>query len=481
MALYNSSQDATSNLNHIYFFIDPATSQCNANHADDSNVSTAPAQTSTPQHSRASSSVWLGGVETSTAASASSTSDMNPLAESFIPQSTKSQPSNPLATPFEPCAKEVKVFGPPPPPTASQLYELRETEDKGFGLFATCYIKRGTLIICESPLLQIQDNALHLVWRPYCRLSKSDKETFDVMHSFQPVELELEFASRCFLIDSSDRSLSKDDIEELVQDQVRVMSIFSANNFGMSPKGLAVYATASRLNHSCVPNVHHSYNPTLKQITVHANQDIYPDQELLTTYIGGEGTYQVRSQRIERLRSSYDFTCQCPACSDGGKVSDGRRELMNHIAWGLQQYNEGVAAHHPFIPANVLSALKQAEDLVAVMLQEGIFTLELTKAYRMASKQALALHDFDKALQYGYTESEVERNCLGTQLKDLRKLGVASEIWIEQVYAVITKEKGEEFVRKLRDEVRERKKKEHRKQGKDKSKKNEQEKKDGDT
>ena len=132
---------------------------------------------------------------------------------------------------------------------------------------------------------------------------------------------------------------------------------------------------------------------------------------------------------------------------------------MSGIAWGLGQYNQHTKTPHPFIPTNPTSVLKQSEDLVSIMLSESVFTIELTKAYRMASQSALQLKDFDTALEYAYDEAEVERNCLGSEIKDLRKLGVATECWVERVFEALRRERGEVVEGEYRGIVRRGKKK----------------------
>ena len=378
MACDNRVRVAAGGLKHIYFFIDQSAS-------DDE--TTTSADGSMKHHSRTSSP---GSNNTEAATTVSSSSELNPLATPFKPRFDDSEPS-----------------AVPPAPSATQIFELRRTTDKGLGLFATSFIPRGTLILQEEPLLGITRNEFHLAWGPYSRLGNAQNAAYDSLHSYQPENANLENASRLHLLDPNDESLDEDDIDEFVSDHVRVMSIFSVNNFRMVPSGLAVYATASRLNHSCVPNVHHSYNPTVKRITVYAVNDIEPEQELFTSYLGGEGNYSTRSQRIEKLRATYGFTCRCPACTDPTKKSDGRRELMNSIAWGLQQFEEGAPSNNAFIPASPLPALKQAEDLISIMLQEGLVTIELSKAYRYASKCALRLKDYHKAVEYACNEAEV--------------------------------------------------------------------------
>ena len=310
-------------------------------------------------------------------------------------------------------------------------------------MFATAPITLGTLIICEQPLIRVTGEAVRSVWGSYCRLSNPQKAAFDSLHGYQAKNLNFEQESRRFLIDPNDDSLDEEDIEELVADHVRVMSIFAVNNFHIPPYDLGVFATASRLNHSCVPNVHHSFNPTLKSTTIYAVKDIQAGEELCATYLGGEAHYFVRSQRIEILRSRYGFTCDCTACRDRTGASDGRRETMASIAWGLDQFEGGARPVRPFIPVNDLAALHQAEDLITLMLTEGIQTVELMKVYRVASKQALRLKDYSLALEYARDEEQVERNCMGTELGDLRQKGIATECWIAQIFETIRLEQGD--------------------------------------
>jgi len=244
------------------------------------------------------------------------------------------------------------------------------------------------------------------------------------------------------LIDRCVGSMDPEDYKEIIQDQVRVMSTFACNNFQCG-EGLAVFATTARLNHSCVPNVHHSFNPTLQKQTVYAMRPIQPGEELCTTYLGGGGAYQVRAQRIESLRTNYGFTCACPACTDVTGQSDGRRELMGSIAYGLQVFQYGgQVPEHPrpwYVPASPKLAISQAEDFISMLIGEGILSIELCKAYRMASMIALGLKDFDKAKHYAFAEADVEKICLGSSLDDLEKSGVAAACWLEMLRKVMVK------------------------------------------
>lgn len=431
MAVIQPAQEIDSSLRHIYFFMDNGADvsqqSTNSRHQDFESTTS---NDSTAQRSRTSSPASFK-TDASNTSSSTSSSDLSPLASDFTPHS------------------KVGSVHPIPPPTASQQFELRKTHDKGFGLFATAPIPLGELIICEEPILRITGEEVHSVWGSYCRLNQAQKVAFDCLFGYQAENLNFERAARKDIVDPNDDSMDEDDIEELVTDAVRVMKIFSVNNFHLPPDDLGIFATSSRLNHSCVPNVHHSYNPILKRTTVYAVKDIEAGEELCITYLGGKGHYWVRPQRIEQLRANYGFTCNCPACSDRTGASNVRREQMASIAWGLEEFKKGSKPANQYIPADRLNALKQAEDLISVMLEEGVVTIELGKAYREASRHALALQDYSKAVEYAQNEATVERNCLGTTLFDLKRKGVAAECWRQEVFQAIGADLGRYGLKKF--------------------------------
>ncbi len=253
---------------------------------------------------------------------------------------------NPLAPEFKLSQRSSRV---PPPPSASQIFELRQTGERGLGLFAVAHIPRGTLILVEKALFQTTGPQTQLAWGQYVRLDDSQKAAYDSLHAFNPEHLELEHTSWTCLRDFCRHIDDPNEVENAVAEHIRVMSIFATNNIRITENQLAVYATASRLNHSCAPNVVHTFNKRLRMLEVRAVRDIIPNEELLCNYLGMEAMYSVRSQRFEILRNNYGFTCHCKACSDETGASDRRRLLLEAIVWGLKQYdnNEPVTTLAP--------------------------------------------------------------------------------------------------------------------------------------
>lgn len=329
--------------------------------------------------------------------------------------------------------------------SAKELYEICQIDGKGIGLVATAFIPRGTRIICEKPLLKIQENVMHLAWESYLRLDNASKATFDKLHCYATDPDGLENISRMFLID---HSMDKAEVGKLVAEHVRVMSIFSINNFNLE-SGLAVYAAASRLNHSCEANAHHGYNPNIYRFTVHAVRDIAAGEEITISYMGGPGGYMVRSQRIDRLRTNYGFTCTCPKCSDNTGESDTRRELINNLCWGLGQYELGAAPTYPFVAENAGQAFAFAVMAINFMKAEGLHSGEFLTALRAASQHALTLQDWHTALEYALQEQEAQSNMLGTEVQDLVQKGAAASCWIEKVRGTVKEVLGNKQANKL--------------------------------
>ncbi|KAK3716204.1 hypothetical protein LTR37_006649 [Vermiconidia calcicola] len=359
--------------------------------------------------------------------------EMNPLAPAFWMRKKESASSVPALN------------------AASSLVEIRKVEGKGCGLFAVASIPRGTMIISEAPLMKILNAGIHLTWGPYCRLSNQDKAAYDAMYGYQPPSIDFDSIARTSLVDPFDDTMDGGDVDKLVAEQIRVMSTFAINSFNLQPHHLGIYASISRLNHSCVPNVHSFINGPLGVNTIYATKDILPNEELTITYLGGRASYLPRSKRIPELHRKFGFICQCSACTDQTGASDGRRELLDYLAWGLNEYNDHSTATDACIPASHAAALSQAEDLIITLKQEGLDTIELTKAYRIASYAALKIKNYEYALQLAREESEVEKYCLGTDLRDLRRLGIATESWFKRIYETIEVWEGKEVAREYQE------------------------------
>ncbi|CAK4030459.1 hypothetical protein BAUCODRAFT_305787 [Lecanosticta acicola] len=358
---------------------------------------------------------------------------------------------SPLANDFRP------TFGPAPPPfiVATSFYEKREIHNKGTGLVALRDIPVGTRIICEPPLLTIPYNLTTLVWDQYCQLSLEDKHVYDNL-SYHP-HLNAHLRQPGQISSSSENSKIDGDADE-EGDAIRVTQIFASNNLVIAKGAHGVFRETSRINHSCVPNVHHSFSPDLKKEVVHAARDICAGEELLTTYMGQAGIFSTRAQRTEYLRTNYGFTCQCPACTDITGVSDAHRMLLNSLVYGIEQFRKGSDGVCDTKPKSLSEARSQAIDIIGTLLTDGLSGTELVRAYRLASELAVDDKDFEQALEFAVKELEVECNLMGMERDDLKRKGLASEQWIAEI-----QEKQREMMLQERKKLKHAKKNQNRK------------------
>lgn len=261
----------------------------------------------------------------SSASSPSKTTPLSVSAPAFVPFGPPlPPPPAPAITAAATAQRKIKKYGKAvPSEPIAPLFEQRKTAEKGIGLYAVTKISVGTRLICEAPLVRIRSNDISLVINAYQKLPQHKKEIYDRLHAYTPknINLEQELLHIYGVIDDNKK----------LANHLKVMSIFSANDFLLADQSaLGVFETVSRINHSCIPNVHFSNNAELGgRETVHAARDIEAGEELLANYIGGRANYQPAVQRREYLSQHYGFVCQCDACSGVNPVSDACREVGN--------------------------------------------------------------------------------------------------------------------------------------------------------
>ncbi|KAB5517133.1 hypothetical protein PHYPO_G00185910 [Pangasianodon hypophthalmus] len=89
---------------------------------------------------------------------------------------------------------------------------------------------------------------------------------------------------------------------------------FTVEDEELSHIGSAVFPDVALMNHSCCPNVIVTYRGTSAE--VRAVKDISPGEEIYTSYID---LLYPTEDRMERLRDSYYFTCDCKECKTKSK------------------------------------------------------------------------------------------------------------------------------------------------------------------
>lgn len=126
-----------------------------------------------------------------------------------------------------------------------------------------------------------------------------------------------------------------------------------------------IFPTISRINHSCVPNVYHSWNCFKKFETVYALKDIEKNEEIVTSYID---LYADRDTRKNQLKKSFRFICCCQICKNDSsniKKSDIRRKVLN-------QLDQEIAL---FAFKNPEKAIIKGEQLLKYLKDEDMYYL----------------------------------------------------------------------------------------------------------
>lgn len=162
-----------------------------------------------------------------------------------------------------------------------ECFVIRSAPGKGVGMFATRDIKRGECVLSEKPLVYTYRNLVR-TQMAIDAMSDADKEAFYALHNIH---------TDC----STALGIARTNALPLGSDAV----------------DCAVYKTLSRINHSCVPNVNHTWNSKFKKEYIHATQDIAEGSEIFTSYLAA---YMVREERMSYLQKNFKFECQCSLC-----------------------------------------------------------------------------------------------------------------------------------------------------------------------
>ena len=204
----------------------------------------------------------------------------------------------------------------------------------------------------------------------FAKLSAEDQDVFLSLHSRPQGAMD---TARTSLLRSRP-ALRSSDKPFSIEEQVKVMAIAETNAFEAGDES-AVCPEISRINHSCLPNVHHCWNSTIGAETVHATRDIVKGEEILITYIVICGSRNLRKEQLER----YGFQCTCPACDTStmfGKASGRRRKRLFELDQKLAMHSQ----MHIFSPlGGDREALNAVKESLKLLKEEGLDNMETTR------------------------------------------------------------------------------------------------------
>eukprot|EP00929_Paragymnodinium_shiwhaense_P004825 TRINITY_DN10602_c0_g1_i1.p1 TRINITY_DN10602_c0_g1~~TRINITY_DN10602_c0_g1_i1.p1 ORF type:complete len:357 (-),score=81.43 TRINITY_DN10602_c0_g1_i1:418-1488(-) len=233
-----------------------------------------------------------------------------------------------------------------PSEMAGKICTIRKTETIGRGIFAVKDIKPGELILDERPLVEVPELSrrevlvvliiIGIAWQNLDSGLLGWFETglvaFLASSIVQKLGESAFVCSRAGKLDEEGKQAYYSLTSGFADSWhfLNTLMIFRSNKMASTYRG-GVYAKASVLNHSCVPNAYHYWNEERQRMMVHAIKPIEKNQEITICYIE---PYQTREDRQAELKQSYNFDCKCIACCWGESKranSDGRRECCARV------------------------------------------------------------------------------------------------------------------------------------------------------
>ncbi|KAK5170899.1 uncharacterized protein LTR77_004043 [Saxophila tyrrhenica] len=281
------------------------------------------------------------------------------------------------------------------------MYNIRNAGAKGFGVFATRAIQRGTRILAELPTFTItSDRDLLPAFRRLSLEARKYISELSVNANKKPAILDWsEAAYHVFrgALTTTPRSLFS------INEYSTLLAAFRNNCFNIGDDRRAIFHDISRLNHSCVPNAQGNFNTAIDGFAVHATHLIESRQEITISYLAEHGA--VRSSRQAKLAQGYGFACGCPVC-DGSTVKGAESEERRRVVREqLGVFSEGEQGGR--------EELEMMMSLIEMFEREGLAGRELGTMYLSAAESNCKLNDPVAAKECSRLGLDMEQRCLG--------------------------------------------------------------------
>ncbi|KAI1401169.1 SET domain-containing protein [Hypoxylon fuscum] len=281
------------------------------------------------------------------------------------------------------------------------MIEIRRSDSVGGeAVFATANIDRGTRLAAEIPLLVVplvpEEEELSEVCKAIDQLPEGKQAEIAELSCNPSVAERLKkdnhirhqvwgFYKAKKWKDKEGNSLQGKKLQKIVKRTIDLCVIYFTNNVQLGPEGKygsGIFPLFSRMEHSCVPNAHNSWNPTLERLTIHAIHDIKADEQIFVDFIGNVN--RTRQQRAASLITTWGIICNCQACTEP-KI-DQLRHRMLVLDQALAAFVCGASKQPNFsavhgIPRVATSeeALEAAEELVHLLETQNLQGMELCR------------------------------------------------------------------------------------------------------
>lgn len=261
-------------------------------------------------------------------------------------------------------------------------YKMEATPDSGFGMVATRFIPRGTLIISESPLFTICGDLLTLgrtaavIEEKVNSLSAEQKIIFYSLHNSHGPG---------------------------VSTAVGTVKT-NAHPLGVGARDCGIFPVCSRFNHSCASNASYMWVATAAQEAIYAGKDIAAGEQITVNYLDEPRLNQKRSDRRAVLMRDFQFECCCNVC--GG--SPGAVTASDHRRLEIARLDE-IIGGGTLALTNPSRCLEHCKDVLRLYIEEGMNDDSLFKTYNDALQICIMHGDLARASAF----AALAVTCLG--------------------------------------------------------------------
>lgn len=229
--------------------------------------------------------------------------------------------------------------------------EVRSIPGKGKGLITSRPIKRGDIILLDSPRIIAsaqfpshisREQGQSLFNTTLDHLPKSDRD----------------------LVLSLDKSLGGTDIENVMKTNAFACQL---NDGEVGDGYMCLFPSVARINHACRPNAHGRFIPRTLLMEIKAVRDIEAGEEISISY----GKLELKHLERQRLyRNGWNFTCTCSACS--ASRYDISESDMNRVRFEvLRDMLENLSAE----TFDARQVIEWEEEIIEISAIEGLDTL----------------------------------------------------------------------------------------------------------
>ena len=200
----------------------------------------------------------------------------------------------------------------------SLAYQEERLPGKGISCIATKDIKKGSLVLRESPQLFLTDqmvedldNLEKNVIESFLGMSRENRKKYMRLHNIYrkrenwSEEMKNDLQERAAKLAKNEMVVSNLSMEKAL----KVWGIYKTNTFTNG-----VYLKMSRFNHSCQPNTELFWNQETDTQDVRALRKIKQGEEITHCYTSLYDGMWSRDERRIKLKSDYNFDCNCEGC-----------------------------------------------------------------------------------------------------------------------------------------------------------------------